>query len=89
MIAPASTKRKKRPAKRTTRKHRRHEGPNVGLISPGEVYTLEEAARRLNQGERAVREMFNNGLKRRHQGKRIYIKSDDLIAYLNSLPEVE
>lgn len=81
-------------ARNTTRKNttekKRRMGPRIdntrrvgsGVIRPDEVYTLEEAAVRLEQGARTVRGALTEGLKSMFFGKRKYILGQDLIDFL-------
>lgn len=92
MVATATRKRAGRPAKRKSRKVNNaitslKEG--IGCLVPGELLTVELAAKRCGQGIKTIRAAFRKGLARKQFGRRVYILSDDLIEYIRKCPTPE
>lgn len=87
MVATATRKRAGRPAKRKSRKVNTSitnlkEG--IGCLVPGELLTVELAAKRCGQGIKTIRAAFRKGLNRTQFGRRVYVLSDDLIEYIRN-----
>ena len=58
-----------------------------GVISVHELYTLEEARRRLRWTESALRAARRRGLKLLACGKRKYVSGKELVRFLEELQE--
>ena len=58
-----------------------------GVISVHELYTLEEARRRLRWTESAVRAARRRGLKLLSCGKRKYVSGKEIVRFLEDLQE--
>lgn len=57
----------------------------VEPIRPGELYTLNEAMRRLCWQRHAMREARRNGLKVIRQGTRGYVLADHILEYFKRI----
>ncbi len=60
--------------------------PQSGVISTLEVYTLDEAKRRLRWTDSAVRSAKRRGLRLIKCGKRKYVSGQELLRFLESIP---
>lgn len=58
----------------------------AGVVSTLEVYTLEEAKRRLRWTDSAVRAAKRRGLRLIKCGKRKYVTGQELLRFLESMP---
>ena len=59
----------------------------AGVVSTHEVYTLEEAKRRLRWTDSSVRAAKRRGLHLIKCGKRKYVTGRELLRFLESMPE--
>lgn len=66
-----------------SRQERHHKAPS-GVISIHEVYTLEEARRRLRWTESSMRSARRRGLKLLPCGKRKYVAGREILRFLES-----
>ena len=58
----------------------------AGVVSTLELYTLDEAKRRLRWTDSAVRSAKRRGLRLIKSGKRKYVSGQELLRFLESLP---
>ena len=58
----------------------------AGVVSTLEVYTLDEAKRRLRWTDSAVRSAKRRGLRLIKCGKRKYVTGQELLRFLESMP---
>ena len=66
---------------------RQHQEAYPGIISVHELYTLEEARRRLRWTESALRAARRRGLKLLSCGKRKYVSGKEIVRFLEGLQE--
>jgi hypothetical protein len=62
----------------------KHDTSTPGAISPLELYTVEEARRRLRLGEWSWRKMRRDGLYVLRSGGRSFVSGKAIIAYLEA-----
>lgn len=62
-----------------------HDTSTPGVVSPGELYHLDELLARMRWSKHAWRTARRNGLRVLHAGGRAYVLGSDLIEYLSHL----
>ena len=65
-------------------KAQQHEPAYPGVISVHELYTLDEARKRLRWTESAMRAARRRGLKLLSSGKRKYVTGQEILRFLES-----
>lgn len=61
-----------------------HPAPAVGVLSEFELYTIDEAKRRLGWSDSALRSAKRRGLKLLASGKRRYVTGREVLRFLQS-----
>jgi hypothetical protein len=69
------------------REQQQHQAAYPGVISIHELYTLEEARKRLRWTESALRAARRRGLKLLSCGKRKYVSGKEIVRFLEGLQE--
>lgn len=70
-----------------TERNRPSQGTYPGVISIHELYSLEEARKRLRWSESALRAARRRGLKLLSCGKRKYVSGKEIVRFLEDLQE--